>query len=389
MWRANEQSGLTCMHVLFVREHNRRAGEIAASNPDWSDEEIYQRARKIVGAHIQAITYKEFLPALLGSMAPDITALDYDESVDASISNEFATSLYRAGHSMVSRKLQRLQNDGSMAEGGPLQVMDAFFAPSLLADDPENVDFILKGLACQQQREIDSRIIDDLRNQLFGAPGSGGMDLAALNIQRGRDHGMPSYNQMRQIFGLEQAVTFADISSDPETIAALSSIYKNVDEIDLWVGNLVEDHLPGTAVGELLAATLINQFTALVEGDRLFFLFDPELDTLQEELMNTKLSDIILRNTSLTKIQDEVFRLPGDDLQIASAIDPESGDVLLTLTGASVNKSYTVQRSTDLMNWSTVQSGLSGGTMLEASDPGAASTFPRVYYRGIEETPAP
>ncbi|MFT6180198.1 MAG: hypothetical protein ACJAQT_002092 [Akkermansiaceae bacterium] len=387
--RANEQTGLTCLHILFVREHNRLAGMIAAENPAWDDEQIYQRARKIVGALIQAITYHEFLPALLGAMAPNIAGASYNEHVDASITNEFASSLYRAGHSMVSRKLQRIQDDGSMSAGGALDVMNAFFNPSIIVDNPQNVAFVLKGLASQSQREIDSRVIDDLRNQLFGAPGSGGMDLAALNIQRGRDHGLPTYNQMREIFGLLPAVAFSDVTSDPETLSSLSSIYDTVDVIDLWVGTLAEDHLPGAAVGALLAAAMIQQFTALVEGDRLFFLFDPELAALRDELTSTKLSEIILRNTTLNHIQESVFHLPEGGLQIASVLIPESGDVELTLTGVSVNKSYTVERSADLVSWGAIRTGLSGGTKLRATDPGAANLFAKVFYRGIEEAAAP
>ena len=386
--RANEQTGLTCMHVLFAREHNRLADEISAANPDWDDEQIYQRARKIVGAQIQSITYNEFLPAMLGSIAPSIVGSTYDASVDASITNEFATSLYRAGHSMVSRKLQRIEDDGSMAPGGALEVMNAFFDPDVLVNNPENVALVLKGLASQAQREIDSRLIDDLRQQLFGAPGSGGMDLAALNIQRGRDHGMPTYNQMRQIYGLLPAEEFSDITLDPDTLSSLALIYDDIEDVDLWVGTLAEDHVEGAAVGELFAAALIEQFTALIEGDRMFFLFDPELDDLQDELMNTKLSDILLRNTTLTNLQENVFRLPEGGLRLANAVNLENGDVELTITGASVNRSYAVQRSTDLANWTTIHTGLSGGITLYATDPGAANTLVKAFYQGVEETSA-
>ena len=65
--RVNEQTGLTAIQTLFMREHNRQASILAAANPTWTDEQIYQQARKIVGAEIQSITYQGFLPALLGS----------------------------------------------------------------------------------------------------------------------------------------------------------------------------------------------------------------------------------------------------------------------------------------------------------------------------------
>jgi len=67
--RANEQVGLIAMHTLFAREHNRLAAQIAANDPTLTGEEIYQEARRIVGALMQVITYNEFLPALLGPNA--------------------------------------------------------------------------------------------------------------------------------------------------------------------------------------------------------------------------------------------------------------------------------------------------------------------------------
>ena len=69
--RVNEQVGLTAVHTLFLREHNRLADQIAAANPGWGDEQIYQRARKLVGAEVQVITYKEFLPASVGIVRPE------------------------------------------------------------------------------------------------------------------------------------------------------------------------------------------------------------------------------------------------------------------------------------------------------------------------------
>ena len=91
------------------------------------------------------------------------------------------------------------------------------------------------------KQEIDRFMIDGVRNFLFGPPGAGGFDLASLNIQRGRDHGLPTYNQTRIDFGLAPATSFADISSDPDTQAALSAAYTSSDDVDIWVGGLAED----------------------------------------------------------------------------------------------------------------------------------------------------
>ena len=113
--RANEQLGLSCMHTIFVREHNRLAALISAEHPMWDDEQVYQRARKIVGAEVQAITYREFLPALIGALAPDPSAFTYDPARDPAITNEFASALYRIGHTMVSDQLIMMGDDGDPA----------------------------------------------------------------------------------------------------------------------------------------------------------------------------------------------------------------------------------------------------------------------------------
>ncbi len=244
--RANEQAGLTAMHTLWVREHNWWADQIAAEKPDWTDEEVYLAARAIVIGEIQAITYSEFLPALLG-----VDALSdyqgYDPSVDPNIANIFSTASYRFGHSMLSTELLRLDNDGNVIDAGNLDLQDAFFNPSAIAEN--GIDSLLKGLASQQAQEIDNQVVDDVRNFLFGPPGSGGFDLASLNIQRGRDHGLPSYNDAREQLGLERVTSFDQITSDPEVRAALEEAYGTVDNIDVWVGALAEDHIEGSSMG--------------------------------------------------------------------------------------------------------------------------------------------
>ena len=126
--RANEQVGLTAMHTLWVREHNRIAEQLASEQPKASDEQLYQRARAIVIAEMQAITYNEFLPALLGEDAIS-EYRGYDHRVNPGITNVFSTAAYRFGHSMLSSELLRLDNDGTIADEGNLALQDAFFRP--------------------------------------------------------------------------------------------------------------------------------------------------------------------------------------------------------------------------------------------------------------------
>ncbi len=305
--RANEQVGLTSIHTLFLREHNRLADEIGAANPTWSDEEIYQRARKIVGAQVQAITYNEYLPTLLGGHAPSGGA--YDANVDASISTSFSSAAFRLGHTMLNERLLRLNEDGSTFAGGHLNLHEQFFNPEIITE-AGSLDAILRGLAHQQANEIDTRVIDDVRNLLFGPPGSGGLDLVALNLQRGRDHGIADYNTMRQDFGLAPVATFDQITSDPLLAAALANVYSDVDNIDAWIGLMAEDHLAGAGVGETLATILVDQFERLRDGDRYFYLWDDDLADIRAEIHATRLSDIILRNTGIIDISANVFQIP-------------------------------------------------------------------------------
>ncbi|MCA9056439.1 MAG: peroxidase, partial [Planctomycetaceae bacterium] len=148
--RANENVVLTSLHTLFVREHNRLANLIAIHNPTATDEEVYQLARKIVGAEMQLITYQEFLPALLGPHTPLLSEGRTSPQAHPGITNEFSTAFYRVGHTMLSPRLRRWE-DGSMLSVLPLQ--DAFFRPSYLTSDPLNMDRLLSGLNTQRCQE--------------------------------------------------------------------------------------------------------------------------------------------------------------------------------------------------------------------------------------------
>ncbi|MEZ6072732.1 MAG: peroxidase family protein [Pirellulales bacterium] len=325
--RANEQVGLTSMHTLFMWEHNRLADEIAIANPSWTDDQIYQRARKIVGAELQVITYDEFLPALLGPSAPGLLST-YDPSLSAGIANEFSTALYRLGHSMIGGDLLRVKPDGTVAPGGSLPLRDAFFNPTVLTSADE-VEFILNGLTKEMAQELDVKVIDDLRNFLFGPPGSGGLDLLSLNLQRGRDHGLADYNSVRVAYGLDPVATFADITSDVDLQLDLQSLYGNVDDIDLWVGALAEDHLPDSSLGELLSTAIIDQFVRLRDGDRFWYRNDPEFSASDiAALEATSLSDVIMRNTAMEGMRHHIMTVPEPSALTFALLAIASGCVL-------------------------------------------------------------
>ncbi len=315
--RANENPLLSSLHTVFVREHNRLVDVIAAQQPSLSAEEQYQLARKIVGAEVQIVTYREFLPALLGvgSSVPKAEGYSYNSQMDASVTTAFAHAAFRMGHSMVSPQLQMIDSAG--VNLGNVGVRDGFYNPHILADNPQNLDLLLKGAANQTSQEIDLKVVDDLRNFLFGPPGAGGLDLAALNIQRGRDVGLPDYRNLAASRKLTVS-SFANIPTDAATAAALAAIYNNdINNIDAWVGMLAENHVAGASVGPLLKAEIESQFQRLRDGDRLFYraaaaglysgsVLNPQIAAIID-LDHLKLSDILRANTSIQDLQTNVF----------------------------------------------------------------------------------
>ncbi|HEY2840958.1 MAG TPA: peroxidase family protein, partial [Pirellulales bacterium] len=300
--RANENSELTSLQTLFVREHNYWADQIAKANPRLSDEQIYQQARSIVIAEIQSITYNEWLPAVLGRNAVD-KYTGYDRTVNPGIANEFSTAAFRFGHSLLGDDVEFLDNRG-LPVANAIPLSQAFFNPAVIND--QGIAPILKYLASDPSSEVDTKVVDGVRNFLFGPPGAGGLDLASLNIQRGRDNGLADYNTVRESYGLPRVTSFAQITSDPKLQAQLASLYGTVDNIDLWVGALAEDHPPGASVGPTLQAIISDQFERLRDGDRLWFERTFSGGMLNQ-LENTTLTDIIERNTNLTNLQDNLF----------------------------------------------------------------------------------
>ncbi|MEM7306635.1 MAG: peroxidase family protein [Planctomycetota bacterium] len=302
--RANEQVVLIAMHTVFVREHNAWAQwlfDVSALD----GEAIYQIARAIVAAEMQAITYREFLPVLLGDGALG-PYQGYRDELDPAIANEFAAAGYRMGHTMLSPQLLRVLANGSVHSDGHLALADAFFNPEELSS--VGLEPYLRGLTYQRAQEVDPYLIDDVRNFLFGPPGAGGFDLAALNVQRGRDHGLPSYVALRKELVGGPVKSFAHVSSDPEVQDRLAATYDDVKDVDAWVGLLSEDHAPGAMVGPTLRELLRDQFRRTRDADRFWYeaYLPAELVAVVEA---QTLAKVLRRNTDLgDELPDDVFR---------------------------------------------------------------------------------
>lgn len=194
----------------------------------------------------------------------------------------------------------------------------------------------MRGLADGTAQELDTQIVDDLRNFLFSEEGDVGFDLASLNIQRGRDLGVVSYNDLREAVGLNRMENFSDITSDPDLALALASVYDSVDDIDAWVGGLAEDPANDGMLGELFATIVADQFMAIRDGDP-FWSQNSELSQSEiDRLWDTTLADVIERNSDVDAIQDDALiayeRIGGDDTDNALEGD-EGHDLLLGMDG--------------------------------------------------------
>ena len=322
--RANENTVLAAMHTLFVREHNRLCDELKAENPTWTDEQLYQEARRRVGAIIQAITYEEWLPTL-GVKLPIYSG--YKSHVNPAVSVLFSGAAFRLGHTLLSSRIVRMDNKCNPIEQGDATLMESFFNPSAITE-AGGIDPLLKGLSAQIMQELDCKVIDDVRNFLFGPPGEGvGMDLASININRGRELGLPDYNTIRRSLGMPPAFEFSDICSEPEVVDILVDLYGDVESVDAWVGLLAEDHMPGALFGQTLMHIMSEQFSALRDGDRFYYENDPAFTSEEiEEIKNTTLGDVIKRNSSIRFMQENVFYAE-PDCEFNELVDEEFLDM--------------------------------------------------------------
>jgi peroxidase len=301
--RAAENPDLTSLDVLFVREHNYWVGQLRTEDPSLSGDQLYDMARAITTAEYQNIVYSEFLPSLLGPST--LTPYQgYDPNVSPQIFEEFSTAAYRFGHSIISPTETKIANDGLV-----LEQQDLVAASSESTSDYATnggADGLLRNLAQDYSQQEGATINSDLRNMLNANPPGDQGDLAAIDILRERDLGIATLNQTRAAIGLTPYTSFDQITSDPALAGELQQVYGTVDQVDLFVGGLAEDPASGAMVGPTFQV-IADQFENLRDGDRLFFENQGFSSTLMNQIQNTTLSDLILRNTDTTAMQQDAF----------------------------------------------------------------------------------
>lgn len=308
--RTNQNPALLSFGILFFRWHNVVAARVLAAHPDWTDEEVFQRARRIVIASLQSIIVYEYVPALTGVSLAAYGG--YAADVAPGVSHAFAAAAFRYGHTLVPPGLQR--RDANCRFRAPLRLCSTWWDSNDILEE-SSLEELLLGMGSQLAEREDALLCSDVRDNLFGPMEFSRRDLGALNIMRGRDNGLPDYNTARQHFGLEKVKTWNDINpklfeSKPELLRLLVAAYNNrLDNIDVYIGGMLEsDNKPG----ELFRAIIIDQFTRIRDADRFWFENEHNGIFTKEEIeaiRNIRLWDIIVNSTSIRhdQLQRNVF----------------------------------------------------------------------------------
>ncbi|XP_078113281.1 eosinophil peroxidase [Sander vitreus] len=314
--RANEHLGMIALHTLFLREHNRLVKELHLLNPHWSPDTLYQEARKIMGAIHQILTWEHYLPRILGESAMSRLMPPYegyDPEVDPSIANVFAAAAFRFAHVTVQPVVTRLgPGYTTNSQHPPLPLHHSLFASWRVVQEG-GIDPVLRGLLLSPAKlqTPGQMMVEELTERLFQAQGEMPLDLGALNLQRGRDHGLPGYGSWRKSCSLSVPNTtseLAEILSNFTLAHKFQLLYGTPHNIDVWVGAISEPALPGGRVGPLLSCLLAKQFRALRDGDRFWWEREGVFTSTQRRHLHTvSLSRIICDNSRITRIPADPF----------------------------------------------------------------------------------
>lgn len=274
--RATEHSILAALHTLWMREHNRLCGVIRAREPTWTETEMFWKARQLVIAKLQKITYEEWLPTMFGSQQWMLDAgLGFKPKHGERVVAEWAAGAFRFGHSMVPDPV------------GPFALPTLFFNAQLLKDN--GIEPFLAAAYDTTAEACDAQVVDGLRNFLFAAgPGIVGEDLTTRNLFRAREVGLGTYEQIAECY---------------ESLAVAG-------EQEFFVGMLQEPVVAGSSLPLNVAVVVAEQMRRTRLYDPNFYTrIAPHLEAAYEaELARGTLQNLLLDNTALENVRENVFR---------------------------------------------------------------------------------
>lgn len=239
-------------------QHNSLA-ELLEQRYGWDDEETYQVARKLNIAVYQKIIYEEFLPILLGSAAMERWKLNpeqydgYDKQANPQVKNAFATAAARYGHVLVNKWHYTYSND--------YDLVNNYTTNNIVFNHQVYPDWALRGALLKNSYYFTPAINDYMNNYLFQGLSDNYKrhSLGASNIQRGRDHDLPSYCHYRVWCEIdsEPALQFSDFAEIPEYMQVeLSKLYYSPCDVDLFTGMMSEVAVADGVLGPTAACKL-------------------------------------------------------------------------------------------------------------------------------------
>jgi len=309
--RLNNNVALVALHTAFFRQHNLLVDQLRSVNPVWSGEQLYEEARRILGAFIQIITYRDYLPNILGREGMEKLGdyFGYNSSVDATILHEFSTAAFRFGHGMVS-DVFTFSPDYITQEMVPFHT--TLFNTEMFLD--KGLDAILRGMATSKTKTADKEnpMSTSMTEELFKIDAKHGSDLGALNIQRGRDHGLAPYIDYvekcdgNKITEWDDLLPYMSVS----VLDDFKLVYETVENIELFPGGMSEFHVVGACTGPTFNCILADTFKQVREGDRFWHANDQFSSAQLKELNKISLERIMCdTGDSISKIPPNVFRV--------------------------------------------------------------------------------
>lgn len=283
--RDEEVGYLTCMHTMFLREHNDIAKHLYELNAHWTDEMLYQEARRLSIAIFQNMIYKDFLPWLIGD--ENMKRFDlyskksgysykYNDHLYPNAINEFVAGGFRL-HNLISPDVMKAdKNLCTLVKEG----LNKFFQNQY--ETFNDLDSICRGLLVaktqdshfQASTSINYQYLEDF--EMKGDRSS----LPAMNSQRGREHGFQSYTSYRYWALGEQVTSWEDLYDfDAITISHLKQVYERPEDIDLWIGMIGENSRSDGMLGPTQSLIIAKQFHDIKYSDRFWFESGKDKDT--------------------------------------------------------------------------------------------------------------
>ncbi|XP_037029524.1 peroxidase isoform X1 [Bradysia coprophila] len=332
--RVNVNPYVTPLYTIFLRSHNRLAKKIRAAKRSWNDQRVFTLARKLNTVIYRNIVLNEWSKIVLGEknveqMIDEISSTshiaDHTDPLSNGISNEFATAGIRFYYSMMPGEctLKRNIDHDSMSdenniiakirfENEIMEIKNEYYKPRSLGTNNE-LDVIMDAILTQNSMAMDSAYVDDVTRYMYRFQYSQhsevGTDVLALDLLRGRDHGLADYKSYLQGCTNVAINTWDDLKPyiTEMNFNRLKSLYTSVDTIDLIVGAISEKPLRDAIVGPTFACIIGEQLKTTLRSE-------PEITIsnrfAKDFTANYDAARLMCETTKLVTVPKNIFKLP-------------------------------------------------------------------------------